>query len=156
MPRLITNLDVRSSVITHIDITPTQYSQREEKRRRRRRSETHPTRASPSAAPSARRCAISICRLSPADANAVHPSRFERGSRDRSRRRPRFPLCVRATPRRNIRGGGIRILSSLSSMHRELFCQTIEANRVRRAVAAIWFHRRSAWETARRASGSRC
>lgn len=33
------------------------------------------------------------------------------------------------------RRGGIRILSSLSSMHRELFCQTIEANRVRRAVA---------------------
>lgn len=50
----------------------------------------------------------------------------------------------------------IRILSSLLSMHREQFCQTISAELSNCRGSESIPPRRSTWETARRANGSHC
>lgn len=160
---LCSDIDIRCA--------PTQCSQRQEKRERcdvPKLILRCPTVVRSSTAPPARFGSDFDLPSLSRQFQAVHPSRFECGQCEFSfsradetygEDRDFFSTFARRRGRYEGGGGGnsyfvILVIDAPGAVLSN--SQTIEANRVRRAVAVSWSHRRSTWETARRASGSRC
>lgn len=140
-PRLITNLvRVLRHMITHIDIRRSAANARKNENAGDVPKLIPGPSLSLSAAPPSRSDVISIHRLSPANAAPFIHLASSVGSAESSVSGKRGATAsTTISPLHSCNAvadtGGIRILSSLSSMHRELFCQTIEANRACRIVA---------------------